>query len=55
MNGSRYNFFWLYILDLNNNYVEDQRVLKVNLLSPLRMDSIIEKTLSDAMKNINMK
>ena len=55
MNGPRYNFFWLYILDLHNNYVEDPRVLKVNPLSPLRMSTILEKTLSDAMKNINVK
>ena len=55
MNGPRYNFFWLYILDLHNNYVEDPRVLKVNMLSPLRMASIFDKTLSDAMKNINVK
>ena len=42
MNGARYNFFWIYILDLHNNYVEDPRVLKVNPLSPYRMDSILE-------------
>ena len=42
MNGARYNFFWIYILDLHNNYVEDPRVLKVNSLYPFRMDSILE-------------
>ena len=26
INGPRYNFFWLYILDLHNHYVEDPRV-----------------------------
>ena len=55
MNGPIYNFFWLFILDLHNNYVEDPRVLKVNPLSPLRMSTILEKTLRDAMKNINVK
>ena len=40
---------------LHNNYVEDPRVLKVNPLSPLRMSTILEKTLRDAMKNINVK
>ena len=42
MNGPRYNFFWIYILDLHNHYVEDPRVLKVNPLSPYRMQSIFE-------------
>ena len=55
MNGPRYNFFWLFILDLHNNYVEDPRVLKVNPLYPLRMSTILEKTLRDAMKNIDVK
>ena len=55
MNGPIYNFFWLYILDLHNNYVEDPRVLKVNPLSPARMNSILEKALSDAIKNVNVK
>ena len=40
---------------LHNDYVEDPRVLKVNPLSPLRMSTILEKTLCDAMKNINVK
>ena len=44
-----YGFF------LHNNYVEDPRVLKVNPLSPLRLSTILEKTLRDAMKNINVK
>ena len=55
MNGPINNFFWLYILDLHNNYVEDPRVLKVNPLSPVRMNSILEKALSDAIKNVNVK
>ena len=55
MNGPRYNFFWIYILDLHNNYVEDPRVVKVNPLSPIRMSSILEKVLSDAMKNMKIK
>ena len=53
--GQEYNFFWHYILDMHNNYVEDPRFLKVNPLSHLRMSNISEKTLSDAMKNINLK
>ena len=55
MNGPRYNLFWLYILDLHNNYVEDPRVLKVNPLSPFRMNSILEQALCDALKDIKMK
>ena len=55
MNGPRYNFFWIYILDLHNNYVEDPIVVKVNPLSPIRMSSILEKVLSDAMKDMKMK
>ena len=55
MNETRYNFFWLYILDLHNNYVEDPRVLKVNPLSPVRMNSILEKALMDAIKNVNVR
>ena len=50
MNGPRYNFFWLYILDLHNNYVEDHRVLKLNPLSTVRMDSILDSLLSNAVK-----
>ena len=45
MNGPRYNFFWIYILDLHNNYVEDPRVLKVNPLSQVRLDTILEELL----------
>ena len=45
MNGPRYNFFWLYILDLHNNYVEDPRVLKLNPLGPVRMENILENAL----------
>ena len=29
MNGLRYDYFWLYILDLHNNYVEDPRVVSI--------------------------
>ena len=45
MNSERYNFFWIYILDLHNNYVEDPRVLKVNPLSQVRLDTILEELL----------
>ena len=55
MNGPRYNFFWLYILDLHNNYVEDHRVLKLNPLSTVRMDSILDSLLSNAVKNVFVK
>ena len=51
MNGPRYNFFWIYILDLHNNYVEDPRVLKVNPLSSIRMDHI----LANMFEKINVK
>ena len=51
MNGPRYNFFWIYILDLHNNYVEDPRVLKVNPLSSFRMDHI----LANMFEKINVK
>ena len=55
MSGTIYNFFWLYIQDLHNNYVEDPRVLKVNPLSPVKMKSILEKALSNAIKKVNGK
>ena len=48
MNGKRYNFFWIYILDLHNHYIEDPRVLKANPLSPIRLQAILE----NAMKNM---
>ena len=54
MNSPRYNFFWLYVLDMHNNYVEDPRVLKLNPLSPVRMSNILEKVLNDAMKSMKM-
>ena len=43
MNGPRYNFFWIYILDLHNNYIEDNRLLRVNPLSPICMNEILIK------------
>ena len=55
MNGPRYNFFWLYILDLHNNYVEDHRVLKLNPLSTVRMDSILDSLLSNAVKKMSIQ
>ena len=55
MNGPRYNFFWLYILDLHNNYVEDPRVLKVNPLSPVRMDKILENILANSLMKVAVK
>ena len=54
MNGPRYNFFWLYILDLHNNFVEDHRVLKVNPLSPVRMEEILDEVLKSAIKNMSI-
>ena len=54
MNGPRYNFFWLYILDLHNHYVEDHRVLKLNPLSSVRMDSILESLLSNSVKKMSI-
>ena len=54
MNGQRYDFFWVYILDLHNHYVEDHRVLKLNPLSSVRMDSILESLLSDSVKKVSM-
>ena len=54
MNGLRYNFFWLYVLDMHNSYVEDPRVQKINPLSQVRMSTIIEKTLNDAMKSMKI-
>ena len=55
MNGPRYNFFWIYILDLHNNYVEDPRIVKMNPMSPFRMESILEKACENAMKSMNLK
>ena len=54
MNGPRYNFFWLYILDLHNNYIEDSRVLRMNPLSPVQMESILEGLLGDAVTNMSI-
>ena len=54
MNGPRYNFFWLYVLDMHNSYVEDPRVQKINPLSQVRMSTILEKTLNDAMKSMKI-
>ena len=54
MNSPRYNFFWLYVLDMHNNYVEDPRVLKINPMSPVRMSNILDKVLNNAMKNMKM-
>ena len=54
MNGPRYNFFWLYILYLYNHYVEDHRVLKLNPLSPVQMDTIIESLLNNAVKKMSI-
>ena len=44
-----------WLIDLHNDYVEDPRVLQVNPLSPVRMNSILEKALSNAIKNVNGK
>ena len=55
MNGPRYNFFWLYILDLHNHYVEDNRVLKMNPLSPVRMDTILDSLLNNVVKKCPFK
>ena len=50
MNAARHKFFWLYVLDLHNHYVEDPRVQKVNPLSPVRMHSILETLLIENIK-----
>ena len=50
MNEPWYNFFWLYILDLNKNLVEDPRVL-----SPVRMNKILEKILANSMMKVDVK
>ena len=54
MNGPRYNFFWVYILDLHNHYVEDHRVLKLHPLSSVRMDTILESLLSNSVKKMSI-
>ena len=54
MNGQRYNLFWLYILDLHNHYVEDNRVLKMNPLSPVGMDTILDSLLNNAVKKMSI-
>ena len=54
MNGPRYNFFWLYILDLHNHYVEDHRVQKVNPLSTVRMDQILSDMMISAIKGMEI-
>ena len=40
-------------MDLHNNYVEDQRVLKVNPLSPVRMEKILDEVLKTALKKMS--
>ena len=52
MNMCRHNIFWIYILDLHNNYIEDPRLLKMNPLSPARMESILENVLEETMKKL---
>ena len=54
MNGPRYNFLWLYILDLHTHYVEDPRVQKVNPLSKVRMDQILTDLMSSAIKGMEI-
>ena len=54
MNCPRYNFFWLYILDLHNHYVEDHRVQKVNPLSTVRMDQILSDMMISAIKGMEI-
>ena len=54
MNGPRYNFFWLYILDLHNHYVEDHRVQKVNPLSTVWMDQILSDMMISAIKGMEI-
>ena len=51
MNGPRYNFFWIYILDLHNNYIEDNRLLRVNPLSPICMNEILIKQAWEAISS----
>ena len=53
MNGPRYNFFWLYILDLHNHYVEDHRGQKVNPLSTI-MDQILSDMMISAIKGMEI-
>ena len=54
MNRARYNMFWIYILELHNNYVEDPRLLKMNPLSPTRMKTILDNLLEMEMKKIKI-
>ena len=54
MNGPRYNFFWLYILDLHNHYVEDPRVQKFNPLSAVRIDQILSDMMISAIKGMEI-
>ena len=54
MNSARYNFFWIYILDLHNNYVEDPRVLKVNPLSPIRLQNILEERIKTSFNKMTI-
>ena len=54
MNDQRYNLFWLYILDLHNHYVEDNRVLQMNPLSPVGMDTILDSLLNNAVKKMSI-
>ena len=55
MNNARYNFFWIYILDLHNNYVEDPRVLKVNPLSPIRLQNILEERIKTSFNKMTIQ
>ena len=54
MNRIRYNIFWIYILELHNHYIEDHRLLKVNPLSPFRMEHILKTAMESAMKKMKI-
>ena len=54
MNRNRYNIFWIYILELHNHYIEDHRLLKVNPLSPFRMEHILKTAMENAMKKMKI-
>ena len=45
---------WQFGANLHNHYVEDHRVLKLNPLSPVRMDTILENLLSNAVKKMSI-
>ena len=51
MNGPRFNFFWIYIFDLNNLKTIGKIRTLANPLSKKRLEAILEEKLANLAKN----